>query len=362
MPALTQTSRVKQHVLDLIRNNVFDSTEPLLSERKLSEATGTSRTTVRRAMKELIDAGILVPKRGSGTYVNRDALEPADKKHIQRGRVGILFFGQYITAPGTGYGWEVLQAISKTLSDADWSLNHLTPDPTPGTLAAEKLASQPVDGLIWVSPSPDMQPTIEALHEKGMPLVLVNQRAELRTVPTVMVDRKMEGQLAASHLLALGHRDILYIGLDDERPHLAERYQGFAEAFLSYRSKHATDLSMDSFPAQQVGPRLDAFLQSGRSCSAIFVADTLYLPAVLATVHRMGRRVPEDLSLVSHSVLDATLLEFLQPSQVQVPLRELGHRAAQRMMAMLAGAHDGPTHELLVPTFEPGTTCLPLAR
>jgi DNA-binding LacI/PurR family transcriptional regulator len=358
MAAITQTSRVKQHVLELIRNNAFDADEPLFSERQLCEATGTSRTTVRRALKELIEAGILVPRRGRGTFVNPDALRESDQRRIRQGRIGILFFGQYITTPGPGYGWVVLQAINQTLHGAGWSLTHLTPD-TPGTLAAERLAAQPVDGLIWVSPSPNERPTIEALHERGVPLLLVNQRCEPRSVPSVMVDRRREGRLAAEHLLELGHRDILFVGMDDERPHLADRYSGFAEAFLRYRAAHPADLTQDCYPAGEVEDRLRAFLRKGRPCSAMFIADALYLPAAIAALRDEGRRIPEDISLVAHSVLDETLLQMLRPTQVLAPLHELGRRAAERIMALAEGRADGPLHELLAPNFDPGRTCRP---
>jgi GntR family transcriptional regulator len=43
--------------------------EALPSERLLSEQTGASRVTIRRALEQLIDEGLIVRRHGSGTYL-----------------------------------------------------------------------------------------------------------------------------------------------------------------------------------------------------------------------------------------------------------------------------------------------------
>jgi GntR family transcriptional regulator len=45
------------------------SSGPLPSERLLSEKTGASRVTVRRAIRQLVEEGLLIQRQGSGTYV-----------------------------------------------------------------------------------------------------------------------------------------------------------------------------------------------------------------------------------------------------------------------------------------------------
>jgi DNA-binding GntR family transcriptional regulator len=46
----------------------FGTNDPLPSEAALVEAHGVSRNTVRRAYKQLADAGVVVIKQGAGAY------------------------------------------------------------------------------------------------------------------------------------------------------------------------------------------------------------------------------------------------------------------------------------------------------
>jgi GntR family transcriptional regulator len=56
---------IRQHISD----GGIDPGNALPSERDLSEMTGMSRVTIRKAIEQLIDEGLLFRKQGSGTFV-----------------------------------------------------------------------------------------------------------------------------------------------------------------------------------------------------------------------------------------------------------------------------------------------------
>ena len=58
---------VKRHLLELI--GTLSPGSPVPTERVLTAQLGTSRTTVRQALSELVGEGRLVRRQGSGTYV-----------------------------------------------------------------------------------------------------------------------------------------------------------------------------------------------------------------------------------------------------------------------------------------------------
>jgi GntR family transcriptional regulator len=58
---------VKRHLLDLIE--ALEPGAPVPTERELTVELGTSRTTVRQALGELVGEGRLIRRQGSGTFV-----------------------------------------------------------------------------------------------------------------------------------------------------------------------------------------------------------------------------------------------------------------------------------------------------
>jgi GntR family transcriptional regulator len=65
---VTKQSETRERVLDLIERLAVGDSIP--SERQLSADLGVSRLTVRAALDELVREGLLVRKRGSGTFVS----------------------------------------------------------------------------------------------------------------------------------------------------------------------------------------------------------------------------------------------------------------------------------------------------
>jgi GntR family transcriptional regulator len=62
-------SRIQEHIAELILSGQLAPDAKIQSERDFSEDLGVSRMTVRRALTELVNEGLLERKQGSGTYV-----------------------------------------------------------------------------------------------------------------------------------------------------------------------------------------------------------------------------------------------------------------------------------------------------
>jgi GntR family transcriptional regulator len=62
-------TRLQEHVAELILSGKLAPDVRIQSEREFSEDLGVSRMTVRRALTELVNEGLLERKQGSGTYV-----------------------------------------------------------------------------------------------------------------------------------------------------------------------------------------------------------------------------------------------------------------------------------------------------
>ncbi|MDY7229096.1 GntR family transcriptional regulator [Hyalangium rubrum] len=68
LPLYLQLAR---YLRGLIASGKFGHQDALPSERELAERLGVSRVTVRKALRELLDEGLLQQRQGAGTFVNR---------------------------------------------------------------------------------------------------------------------------------------------------------------------------------------------------------------------------------------------------------------------------------------------------
>ena len=61
--------RLRKRLEESIEDGLLPASAPLPAEREIASISGLSRVTVRRAMQDLVDRGIVVQRQGSGSFV-----------------------------------------------------------------------------------------------------------------------------------------------------------------------------------------------------------------------------------------------------------------------------------------------------
>ena len=72
--------KISEDIADKIKKGEYTAGAMLEPERKLMEAYGVERTTVRRALELLVSEGLIVKKAGLGTFVSDGKSIPVVKK------------------------------------------------------------------------------------------------------------------------------------------------------------------------------------------------------------------------------------------------------------------------------------------
>lgn len=65
--------QLQRQIEDAIKDGTLKSGAPLPSERKIAQISEISRVTVRKAVQALVDDGLVIQKRGSGTFISESA-------------------------------------------------------------------------------------------------------------------------------------------------------------------------------------------------------------------------------------------------------------------------------------------------
>jgi LacI family transcriptional regulator len=80
--------------------------------------------------------------------------------------------------------------------------------------------------------------------------------------------------------------------------------------------------------------------------TAVMCGNDVLAIGALRAAREMGLRVPEDISITGFDDIDIATLAEPSLTTVHVPHREMGRRAAQMLLSMLAGGRERPRHEL----------------
>jgi DNA-binding LacI/PurR family transcriptional regulator len=190
------------------------------------------------------------------------------------------------------------------------------------------------------------------LHDRGLPVVLVNASIADLGFPTVATDDTHAVEQAYGHLASLGHERIgLILGPRDHMPSARKlaAFQashrlagGDADEARPGRLVERTIFSMEGGHA--AASRLIKRGVTGLICAS----DVLALGAVRA-VRRLGLRVPDDVSVVGYD--DSAFMTCTDPplTTIRQPIEAMGQAVVALLVSEIAG-NTVPADELL---FEP---------
>ncbi|MFH5824786.1 LacI family DNA-binding transcriptional regulator [Georgenia sp. AZ-5] len=149
--------------------------------------------------------------------------------------------------------------------------------------------------------------------------------------PSISVDDEQAGYDAARHLLRLGHRRI---GLLAGRPESVfvngPRVAGYRRAMQE--AGCAPNVVHGDFTYASGGPGLRALLGRDPGLTAVFAVSDEMGVAVVNELQRLGRRVPDDVSVLGFDDTPSSQHVYPPLSTVAQPLREMGELAVRKLL------------------------------
>ncbi len=228
--------------------------------------------------------------------------------------------------------------------------------PLHGSLASA-MDRATVDGVVAIGLSED-HPEVEAIRRAGVPVVLVDSTA-LPDHGAIEVDDVSGARSAAQHLIELGHRDVLVVGVEPAAPSTTidpesvtgRRLRGYREAF---------DAAGIGIPDERVvvGPAsidggIAAFgarwRDGDRPTAVLAMSDAMAIGAMRA-VRDLGLSVPGDVSVVGFDDID--LAQHVDPplTTVHQPIRRKGEEAVRILLDEVLHPDQGRPEHCLLPT------------
>jgi LacI family transcriptional regulator len=246
---------------------------------------------------------------------------------------------------------EIIRGVDRTARPAGYHVlvsgSHSDPAETMAVLQA---LHGRVDGLVLMMPGPGLGRLDRSLPRRT-PAVLLNG-AGATAHPSLRVDNRRGARLAVDHLLDLGHRRIAHVRGPEANADAAERLLGYREALAGrgVAAEPRLELAGD-FREESGYAAAERLAELVPRPTAVFAANDAMAIGCLAGLRARGLEVPEDLSLVGFD--DVPNARYLTPAltTVRVPIAEVGSRATERLLRMLANPTEaGGEDEVVVPT------------
>jgi len=303
------------------------STETARRIRRVADQLGYTPHPVARMLsqRETLTIGVLTPQALSVVFSNP-------------------FFGAFtegvaVVAEESGYALHFISPLRGSLAGA---LNRAT-----------------VDGVVATGLS-DAHPEVEAIRRAGVPIVMVDSTA-LPDHPSIQIDDAGGARAAAEHLIALGHRDVVIIGMEPPLPAPAPRTAGVSDRrLLAYREAFqavGVEVGDDRVvlgPASIAGgsAALRSVWASGLRPTAVLAMSDAMAIGAMHTLRNLGLDVPTDVSVVGFDDID--LASHVEPplTTVHQPIRKKGEEAVRLLLAVVGerGPENGaatPEHRRL---------------
>ncbi|MFI9293514.1 LacI family DNA-binding transcriptional regulator [Streptomyces gardneri] len=194
--------------------------------------------------------------------------------------------------------------------------------------ALTRLADQGVEGVVLAIPLIHVSPRIEQLTGMLPTVTVDGSRTPMSEV--VAVDQSQAARLATRHLLDLGHETVWHVSGPGEWHDAASRLKGWRETLTAEGRTVPPVLEGDWSPSS--GYRNGLILGRIPDVTAVFVASDEMAFGVVRALHELGRRVPDEISVVG--VDDIALAEYCSPSLTTVaqPFEQMGALAVGHLL------------------------------
>lgn len=202
----------------------------------------------------------------------------------------------------------------------------------------DHMLSRRVDGIVTAAARTGDREILESAA-RLVPVVLAGRPLDGSTLPRVVHDDRLGGELAATHLADLGHRRVAQLHGPPDVANFPRRAEGFSRCVSERGMEEITVTDMGSNPIAAEGERLMELLLAGSDDppTGVFAHNDLMALGARTTINAHGLRIPHDVSLIGYN--DLPLVGRLTPplTTVRYPSLEVGRAAGELLLELLRG-------------------------
>lgn len=333
---------ITDYIEGKIESGHLSNGDRLPSENELTMRFKVSRDTVRRGFKDLEDRGIIRRTRGSGTYVN--------KRRNSSTRIAVVttYVENYIF-PKIITGIDEVLSKNGLVMQLSFTNNAFERE---REVLQDLLNTDDIAGIIMepvksALPNPNLD-CYEKLKSKGIPVLFINSYYRETEIPHVSLNDTEMAYMATRFLISKGHEKIgAILKMDDGQGHL--RFSGYRKAMYEIGEKSPSDYVVwfDTKDENDISKVSEHIHERLGDCSAVFCYNDKIASDFVAYLSKEGKRVPEDVSIISMDDSMLASLGDVKLTSCPHPMDELGRAAAESLIKLIRNPMAEVTREFI---------------
>lgn len=328
-----------------IRNGAYPPGTTLATETDMMAKYDVSRSTVRRALSQLQQKGLITREAGRGTFVRKPA--PESVYLAVYDSFSNLFDSEKLF-------FRIWQALASRMSEADMEIHAVSLD-SRRPLSEALLANyaEGIRGVMLLTYYPVTRSDLVTAIDKGLPCVLLNRYVHAPGIHSVTLDDFGGARRAVHYLSDLGHEKIGFLTRKSSpgttfQDRLKGYEHGMSEVGLS------PQMLIISEDPQVIQAELRRAKADG--VSAVITISGNLAVSVKREAEHMGLHVPRDLSIIGFGDTARVTSEYENVTHVDYRSDLIGQIGAETMLNLLNGSTGIPSRRIIPTRIVKGNT------
>lgn len=341
---------VENYIKEAIKNK--DLIDKLPGERSLAKQLGFSYMTIRKAIENLVDQGILYKIPTKGTYINKDG------KHKKKtSTIGYFLDSSIKSGISSPYYSLLLNAIEKEAAKSDYSVVYFS------DTSSERLQKtlSKLDGVI-ANCFPRIEATILDI-KSTTPIVVIENSAADKTIPSVIIDNFNANKESVDYICSLGHNHIGFMtGLEDSDIGKC-RYAGYQHGLNNNNIELDETLVFRGNYSYEAGVEgAEYYLSMKHRPTAIICANDSMALGAMQKFKQKGFSVPEDISIVGFDDIDVASQIVPTLTTIHAPVNRIAKFAFAALKDLINGKDPEHQHIAISASLEIRESCAKLKK
>jgi len=349
-PGTTLFAWVKASLREAIARGEYAAEQPFVTQRQIVERFGVSTTTAVRALNDLVAEGLVVRRRGRGTFV----ADPARRTPSTAASAPTTRTVAFVN-PNEVDAHQV--AVRAGIAAECAARGHrLVVSSTPDVGSEEAVLRRVVDEgahgiVVYLRDHSSAASTIDELRRGGVPVVLVDRYLPSMPTDAVIFDDFAIGYEVTRAVLGRGHRSLAVLWGEEDvtsvRDRLSGHYRALRDGGLPELPERSALRDYSALPPVRRQVRLRSLLDSPGGLTAIIGGNAATMTLAASDLLAFSNGFPGSIELANMDEMGPYDVSPLAVVSATLPAREMGATAMRLLHERMSGSSDPPRHVVL---------------